>query len=283
MATQGPGNGKPRLQAPAGTCDCHIHIYGPPEAYPEAPTSPFPPPLAPVSAYRKIMQRLGISRVVVVQPAAYGKDNRCTLDALAELGDCARGVAVVDETATDEELQQLTEAGVRGVRFHMLPGGALPWEILETVAAKVHDFGWHVQLQMDGRHLHERVPLLERLPGTLVIDHTGKFLDPVTTDHDGFKALLRLIDSGGTWVKLSAPYETSKLGPPGYADVGALARALVAAAPGRMLWASNWPHPSAQSNPPNDAMLMDVLLHWVEDHKTIARLLVDNPAELYRF
>ena len=283
MATQGPGNGKPRLQAPAGTCDCHIHIYGPPEAYPEAPTSPFPPPLAPVSAYRKIMQRLGISRVVVVQPAAYGKDNRCTLDALAELGDCARGVAVVDETATDEELQQLTEAGVRGVRFHMLPGGALPWEILETVAAKVHDFGWHVQLQMDGRHLHERVPLLERLPGTLVIDHTGKFLDPVTTDHDGFKALLRLIDSGGTWVKLSAPYETSKLGPPGYADVGALARALVAAAPGRMLWASNWPHPSAQPDPPNDAMLMDVLLHWVEDHKTIARILVDNPAELYRF
>ena len=279
----GPGNGKPKLQAPAGACDCHIHIYGPPAVYPEAPTSPFPPPLAPVSAYRAVMQRLGIARAVVVQPAAYGKDNRCTLDALAQLGDCARGVAVVDETATDEELRRLTEAGVRGVRFHMLPGGALPWEILETVAAKAHDFGWHVQLQMDGRYLHDRVALLERLPGTLVIDHTGKFLEPVTTDHDGFKALLRLVDSGRVWVKLSAPYETSRLGPPGFADVGALARALVAAAPERMLWASNWPHPTAQPDPPNDAVLMDVLLHWVEDRRTIARILVDNPAALYGF
>ena len=133
--------------------------------------------------YLKVRARLGITRTVVVQPSTYGKDNSCTLAAIAALGDSARGIAVVDQTVTDAELDRLTKAGIRGIRFHMLPGGALPWDILETMAARVGNFGWHVQLQLDGRTLPDREALLKRLTGTLVVDHVGKFLEPIPVDH----------------------------------------------------------------------------------------------------
>jgi D-galactarolactone isomerase len=273
----------PRTKAPAGTCDCHLHIYGPRDKYPEAPTSPFPAPDAPVAAYRKVMTRLGIERAVVVQPSAYGKDNRCTMDAVAELGDIARAVVVVDTSTSDEEMERLTRGGARAVRFHMLPGGVLPWEMLDQMAARVAEFGWHVQLQLDGRLLPEKRQQIERLPGRIVIDHTGKFLEPVAPSDPAFKVLLDLVDSGRCWVKLSAPYETSKAGPPDYADVGALASTLIAAAPERMLWATNWPHPSAQNNPPDDAVMLDMLAHWCEDEAIRNRILAINPAEVYGF
>jgi D-galactarolactone isomerase len=268
---------------PAATCDCHIHVFGPEDRYPAAPTSPFETPNAPLSAYREIMKNLGIERVVIVQSSVYGKDNSCTVDAITELGSCARGVAVVDMDTPDEDLQSMTDAGVRGVRFHMLAGGLLPWDILEDVAARVHDFGWHVQLQLDGRELAQYEEVLRRLPGDLVIDHTGKFLEPVPTSHPGFQALLRLVDSGRVWVKVSAPYETSKVGAPSYADVGVLAKALIAAAPERMLWATNWPHLSASDNPPDEAALMDTILEWMGDENTRKQILVDNPAIVYGF
>lgn len=150
---------------------------------------------------------------------------------------------MVEPSATDAELERLTRAGIRGIRFHMFRGGVLPWSSLDGMAARVHAFGWHVQLQLDGRELADREATIRALPGRFVIDHVGKFLQPVGVDHPGFRALTRLLDTGRCWVKLSAPYETSKVGPPTFADVGVLARALVAHAPERMLWASNWPHP----------------------------------------
>jgi D-galactarolactone isomerase len=241
-----------------------------------------PPPNSGVTDYQVVQERLGLERLVIVQPAAYGTDNRCTLDAIRAFGDRARGILVVGPDVSDEELSQLTAAGVRGLRFFMLPGGALGWDVLEPMAARVAAFGWHIQLQMDGRHLHDRMDTLLRLPTTLVIDHVGKFLEPVDTDHPGFLALLRLIESGRCWVKLSAPYETSKDGPPFYPDVGRLAKALVRAAPERLVWASNWPHPSVKDKP-DDAELLHVLLDWVADDLTRRRVLVDNPAELYGF
>jgi D-galactarolactone isomerase len=271
---------KPTLVAPPRTCDTHMHVYGPPEKYPEAPTSKLTPPHAPLSEYRKVMARLGIERVVVGQPASYGYDNSCTMDAVAALGDAARAVVVVGPEERDADLERLTRQGACGVRFHMFPGGVLGWEQLEATAFRVHAYDWHVQLQMDGRLLHERFDLLRRLPGKLVIDHTGKFLEPVGLDHPGFVALLRLVETGRVWVKLSAPYETSKTGAPKFEDVGALAQALARAAPERMLWASNWPHPSVRDKP-DDAMLLDVLLHWIGDEATIRRILARNPAELY--
>ncbi len=274
----------PRLKAPPGACDTHIHIYGPKDKYPVAPTAPFAPPFAPLEAYRKVMARLGLERVVVVQPAAYATDNRCTMEAVAAIGAAkARAVVVVDQSTRDADLERLTQAGARGIRFHMLPGGVLPWDILEHMAARVHAFGWLVQLQLDGRLLPEREAMLRRLPGKLIVDHTGKFLEPVAPDHPAFKVLLGLVDGGRCWVKLAAAYETSKAGPPGYADVGLLAKALIKAAPERMLWASNWPYPAPKPNPQDDAMMLDVLLHWCPDEAARQRILADNPAELYGF
>ena len=180
-------NVTPKLRAPAGTCDTHMHIYN--GKYPKAPTAKFVPPDAPVSAYRKMCARLGIERTVVVQPSTYGKDNRCTLEAVAAIGSNARCIVVVDESVTDAELDRLTKFGARGIRFFMLPGAPLPWEILETMSARVAPFGWHVQLQLDGRDLPERDAMLKRLTSTLVVDHVGKFLEPVPLDHPGFKVL----------------------------------------------------------------------------------------------
>lgn len=281
-----PRTERPRLQAPPGTCDTHMHIYGPETAYPVASTSPFPPPTnATVDAYRGVMERLDIHRVVVVQPSAYGKDNRCTMDAVAALGPAARGIVVVDSDTSDAELERLGAAGARGIRFHMLPGGVLPWEILERMAARAADRGWHIQLQLDGRLLPEREALIRRLPCPVVIDHTGKFLVPVADDHPSFRCLLGLVGSGNVWVKLSAPYETSVNGAPDFSDVGALARRLIGAAPERMFWASNWPHPSVKRHDarPDDAMLLDVLLDWCPDSATRQRILVDNPGKFYGF
>jgi D-galactarolactone isomerase len=271
-----------RLKAPPGACDTHMHFYD--ARYPAAPTALLTPPDASVADYRKLQARLGLTRNVVVQPTTYGTDNRCTLEAIAALGPGARGVATVDTSITDAELQRLTNAGIRGVRFQMLPGGALPWDMLETMAARVGAFGWHVQLQLDGKEFPEREARLKTLPGTLVVDHIGKFLQIVPPEHESFRVLARLVESGKTYVKLSAPYEFSKSGAPDYADAGALAKALIAIAPERMLWASNWPHPSEPANhKPDDAMLLDTLLHWADDDVTRRKILADNPSRLYGF
>jgi D-galactarolactone isomerase len=270
----------PKLKAPAGTCDTHMHFYN--SKFPSAPTALMTPPDALIEDYRKIQQQLGMDRLVIVQPTTYGMDNSCQLEALAAFGDKARAVLVADRETPDGELDRLTKAGTVGIRFHMLPGGALPWEILEDMAARVQDFGWHVQLQMNGRDLPEREAMLKRLPGTLVVDHVGRFMDPVATDDASFKVLLGLVESGRCWVKLSAPYESSVSGPPHFEDVAGEARALAKDAPERMLWASNWPHPGKDPQPDN-VLMLDLLLDWVDDEAVRNRILVDNPAELYGF
>ena len=271
---------QPRLTAPREACDTHIHFYN--AAFPSAPTALITPPDAWVDDYRKIQKRLNLQRVVVVQPTTYGTDNSCQLEAMKSFGQNARGVMVADTDAGDEELDRLTRLGVRGVRFHMLPGGALPWDLLEEMAARVHNFGWHVQLQLNGRDFPHRERMLKRLPCDLVVDHVGRFMEPVPIDDPAFKVLLGLLETGRCWIKLSAPYESSKSGPPDWADVTVEARALVKAAPERMLWASNWPHPG-QTDPPDEADLLDLLLGWVDDDAIRNRILTKNPAELYGF
>jgi D-galactarolactone isomerase len=272
----------PRLRPPPGACDCHMHIFD--SRYPLAEKARRTEPDAPVTDYRKVQRRLGLERVVVVQPTAYGRDNRCTLEAIAALGQNARGIAVVDTSASDGELEALTRGGMRGVRFRMLDVPELPWDMLEEMAARVAAFGWHIQFQMDGRYFEARENLLKRLPGTLVIEHIGKFLEPVPAEHPGFRSLLRLLDGGRCWVKLSGAYMMSKSGPPFYSDIGVLAKALVKHAPERLVWASNWPHPMSRGGVmPDDATLLDVLLDWAPEEKTRNRILSANPAELYGF
>jgi D-galactarolactone isomerase len=270
-------------RAPVGPCDCHIHIYGSREAYPLASTSPFDPPLATVEDYRRVMFDLGLERVVLVQPAGYGLDNRCMEDALTELGPISRGVATINSGTNDAELERLTIAGVRGARVLLFPGGLVAADEIAGLASRIKPFGWHVQLQIDGRTLPEHEAMLAALPVPLVIDHNGKFIDPVTIDHPAFRTLLRLLASGKCWVKASAPYETSKSGPPDYADVGALARGLIEAAPERVVWASNWPHGAVKGTKPDTQGLFRLLEQWAPDARTRARILVDNPQKLYGF
>lgn len=273
----------PRLKAPPGACDTHMHFYG--ARYPKHPDGPVPVADATVADYRQVMTWLGTERVVVVQPNAYGDDNRCTMDAVAELGPAtARAVVVVKPDVPDTELERLTKAGARGVRIMCLSGGHLKWDVMDQVIARVRPFGWSPIVQLDGREFPEREAQLKRISGDYVIDHTGKFLEPVPTDHAAFKTMLRLVERGNCYVKLSAPYEVSKVGQPGYDDVAALATALVKAAPDRMLWASNWPHPSEPlERYPSDASLLDLLLEWAPDEATRKKILVDNPARLYGF
>ena len=268
--------------APAGACDCHMHIFD--ARFPLAAKARRQEPDALVPAYRKVQQALGLERVVVVQPTAYGKDNRCTLEALAKFDGAARGVAIIDDATSDAEIEQLTRGGMRGVRFRMTGDPELPWEMLPRMAARLAAHGWHVQFQMDGRELHTREPLLKSLPCELVVEHIGKFFEPVGAEHPGFQALLRLIDGGRCWVKLSGAYMMSKSGPPLYKDIGVPARALVAHAPERMVWGSNWPHPmSTRDTMPDDAQLLDLLHYWAPDDVTRRRILVENPAQLYGF
>lgn len=266
-----------------GACDCHIHIYE--EGAPLASGATFKPPHAPLSAYRTVQRTLGLQRVVLVQPTGYGFDNAILLAALAELGSArARAVVVVPPQVRDVELEELHAAGVRGIRYMMLApgGGLLPWDTLETMAARIAPLGWHINLQLDGRELPRYIDRLERLPCKLVIDHIGKFLAPVLPENPCFQALLRVLGREGRWVKLAAPYETSRLGPPGYDDVGLLAKALVQSLPQHCLWATNWPHPNRQA-PPRDADLLNLLSHWAPEAGVRDRILVDNPAQVYGF
>ena len=236
-----------------------------------------------VPMYRELQKKLGLERVIVVQPNAYGYDNSVTLSAIAELGRAAKGVAVVRPQTAESELERLSSGGIRAVRIMTLHGGTLGFDAMDEVMARVHPFGWHANIQLDGRELPKYEAQMKRLPGTFVIDHTGKFLEPVVAEHESFRCLLRLLDTGRCWVKLSAPYETSRTGGPKYEDVSVLAKALVRHAPERMLWASNWPHPSVRPQVPDDAALLDLMLDWAPDERTRKRIFTDNPAELYGF
>ena len=272
---------RPKLKAPPGTCDTHIHVYD--RALPLAPTAKFQPPHAPVEDYIAMCKVLGIERTVVVAPTAYGKDNTLLLAAMAAIGPNARGVVTIDETTSDIEFARLSKLGVRGVRFFMFPGGVLPWDILEPMSARLAEIGWHIVLQLDGRSFPEHEAQIKRVKCDVVIDHIGKFLEMVATDHPSFLSLLRLLESDRRWIKLAAPYETSKIGPPGYDDASRLAKALAKHTPDRTLWASNWPHPTPGIVKPTNAAMLDIVLDWVPDEAARRKVLVDNPAKLYGF
>lgn len=272
----------PRLAVPAGATDTAIHIYE--EDVPPQPGGPALPGHFPVEKYREMQKRVGLSRVIVVQPNAYQFDNTVTLNAIKALGPGAKGVGVVRPDAGEAEIERLTRGGIVAQRIFQLQWGAVGFERMHEVMARVHPFGWFANVQLDGRELPKWEKEIRRLPGRFSIDHTGKFLEPVGVDADAFRALLKLLDTGRCWVKLAAPYETSKTGAPRYEDVSRLARALVAHAPERVLWASNWPHPSEPiGRKPDDADMLDLLLDWAPDEAVRRRILVDNPAELYRF
>ncbi|MDR6427397.1 putative TIM-barrel fold metal-dependent hydrolase [Variovorax paradoxus] len=275
---------RPSRALPAGACDSHMHIFDPRFA----PSRHWKrqPPRAEVAAYRQLQERLGTSRSVVVTPSTYGTDNACMLDALAQLGTSARGVAVVGAEVDDAQLERLAAQRVCGLRVNFVTPqswGVTTPDMLTALARKAARLGWHIQVFVHPGQLVELAPLLEALPTPLVVDHMAR-IDPAEgAAGAAFATLHRLLDKGNTWVKLSGVYMRSREGAPAYGDAQALARALVRAAPERMLWGSDWPHTTEAPGTVDDAGLLNVLRAWCGDDGVMDRILVDNPARLYGF
>jgi predicted TIM-barrel fold metal-dependent hydrolase len=278
------GTEPPKLKAPANACDCHHHIYDAARFPPKASGGLFQPN-GRVEEYRLLQRRIGATRNVIVTPAPYIGDNRVTLDAIAKLGANARGVALLRPEVTDAELKALTDGGIRGLRFSQVPPTATTtFEMIEPLAKRVAAFGWHVQIYMEADRIAAAEDLWNRFPTTLVFDHLGHLPQPAGVNHPTFAVLRRLLDKGRTWVKISGAYIDTKVGPPTYADATNVAQAYVKAAPERMVWGSDWPHPNlAFDNKPNDAVLFDLLSQWAPDDATRHRILVENPESLYGF
>jgi predicted TIM-barrel fold metal-dependent hydrolase len=257
-----------------------MHIYDG-ERFPPSRPEARMQPNARLGDYRLLQQRLGTSRVVIVNPAAYVTDNAVTLDAIARIGPQARGVAVVHPTVRDAELKRLADGGIRGIRFTQFdPNSAsTTMDMIEPLANRVQALGWHVQIHLRADQIAANAEMLLRLPGTVVFDHLGRLTPPEGLDHPAFGVIRRMLGRGRTWMKLSGAY---MFGAPPYAEATKVARAYVVAAPERMVWGSDWPHPTEKEKP-DDAVLFDLLSEWVPDETTRRRILVDNPAKLYGF
>ena len=278
------GTAPPRLKAPANAADCHMHIYDP-GRFPMPPNPRVAPTHATVAEYRLLQKRIGTTRVVIVQPRNYATDNRVTLDAIAQLGPNARGVAVVTPAITDAALKALHAGGIRGIRFSLADPSsrAVTPDMVEPLSKRVADLGWHVQFNMEGDMIDAMAAMLRRLPSVLVFDHLGNPPPPAGIEHSSHKVVRELIGKGRSWVKLSGAYSNSAIGPPSYPEATRIAQAFVKAAPERLVWGSDWPHPGLPINKPDDALLFDLLTEWAPDEATRNRILVQNPETLYGF
>jgi predicted TIM-barrel fold metal-dependent hydrolase len=285
-AAPDPAPRKPRLALPPLSCDCHAHICGPASRYPYWSGRVYTPPDCLLPAYRDMLATLGVERAVLVQPSVYGADNRALCDALGQAGPAFRGVAVVEETIVEEELERLHATGIRGIRCNIVDihedKGKLPISMLQRLAQKIRRFGWHIELLMHADEFPDMDRAFADFPVDIVLGHLGYLGTDKGTDDPGFKALLRLMRSGKAWVKLTGPYRISTTGLP-HADTVPFARALLDAAPGRVVWGTDWPHVMVKGQMPNDGDLCDLLADWVPDAGLRKRVLVDNPATLYGF
>jgi predicted TIM-barrel fold metal-dependent hydrolase len=277
----------PGLTVPAGACDSHIHIYGGPEHFAYVPYAGVAKPAHFLDEYLQVHRKLGLSRAVIVQTPLYETDNACVLDNIARMraipgADCARGIAIVPAQVSDAELQRLHGGGVCGLRFGIELHKGLDPKYLESIAERIAPLDWHIQYRSTYDDLPALAQRLGVLPVPVCIDHFGSTDPSHPLGHPAFRALLDLLAGGQCWVKLSAPYQLSRSGASGYEDFLEQARALVAAAPQRMLWGTNWPHPKVDWHP-DEASLLDVLQQWCPDMQTVKAILVDNPARLYDF
>ena len=287
------------FQVPAGSCDCHVHVFGDPAKYPFAATRTYTPPGASTAELRRLLAALHMDRVVVVQPSVYGTDNRCTVDAIRELGSRARGVAVIDDGTPDAALDEMAHAGIRGIRINLTQGGvtdpAVALKRFERAAERAKRLNWHIQFNASLKILDAISPHLLASPVLLVIDHFGGAAAAAGIQQPGFDALLRLAGSGKAYVKISGAADLVSSEPHDYADVLPLARALVAANSQRILWGTNWPHPDSRRVPgrrntdiaphmkTDDGRVLNLLPGWVPDARVRQTILVENPARLYGF
>ncbi|MEK6592072.1 MAG: amidohydrolase family protein [Pseudomonadota bacterium] len=278
-----PDTSAPKFKLPPGACDCHAHVFGPQQRFPYAPNAGYIAPDALPADYVRMLRTLGCERAVLVQPSVYATDNSAMLEAMCSGVFAFRGVAVVNEDINDRELEHMHRAGVRGVRINL--ASATPGLTLEQaprLAPRLKALGWHLQFFMDLKMLPDAAALLSKLDIDIVIDHFGRVRADDGLTAPPFQILLALLSQDNCWAKLIGPYFLSDR-KPRFPDVTPFARAVVAAAPERVVWGTDWPHPSSHGMMPNDGDLADMLLDWIPDEAQRRKVLVSNPARLYDF
>lgn len=275
----------PTITVPDKACDCHHHIYNP-TIYPYSLNDVRNQPPARVEEYKLLQEKYQLTRNVIVQPSAYGNDNSCTLDALKHMGRQARAVVVIDNTVDDKTLQQWNDLGVRGVRFNIATGGTRNLDVIKEVADRIYNFGWHVQFWMSADTTVELAEFLKSLHNDIVFDHRGHLPKGIGIKHPAFNVIRGLIESDKAWVKLSGLYMDHDNQFSDYQDTVAVGKAYVSITPERMLWGTDWPHPSIFNSDrayPNDALMLDLLLEQAGSEENLRKILVDNPEKLYKF
>ncbi len=276
---------KPKHRGPAGSTDCHIHIFGAPDRYPLSDGREYTPsPQANIETYKVVAETLGIDRMVIVNPTPYGNDHRATLDSIEILGRArTRAVALINDSVSERTLRDFSSRGFVAARFNSVLGNTLPGSKMDDVARRIAPLGWHLELYVEGSALPELETRILSLPvHAVVIDHMGKIPTTRGVESPEFKTLLHLLDSGKCWVKLCG-YRSSVQGPP-YDDLMEEARKIVAAAPERCVWGTDWPHPRREGRLlPDDGELIDLLYEWAGSDEQFRRILTENPVKLYRF
>lgn len=261
-------------------CDCHMHILD--RRYPLWSGAALNPPDALVDGYAKVRKSIGIAHCVVAAPSIYGADNSCTRDALSSLGIPAKATAVLTKETSRADIQGLGGAGFVGARFNCVQGG--PWQVADIapIAQRVADFGWHVQIYARPSQIVAMAELLQSLPTAIVFEHASRIRDPHGEDSEAFSTVLKLVERGRAWVKLSAPYiePDKKAGQSG--RFAATVTAFVKAVPERAVWASDWPHATEQAQP-DTSTLFSQFCSFVGDEKILQKILVENPKQLYGF
>lgn len=277
------GSNSPRTRVPLNATDCHHHIYD--ARYPAASNASLRPADALIKDYRALQQRIGTSRNVIVQPSTYGVDNRLLVESLAVFGlENARGVAVVNTSVSDAELKALHQAGVRAIRFNLAQPGTTTLDMVRPLTERIAPMGWHIQLNAPADTLLQAKAVWSDLPVQVVFDHLGRVPQPGALNHPGFAMVRQLVQQGKAWVKLSGFYNESKVGAPTYGDSVQVAAIYAREGPDRVVWGSDWPHPTEQDRGwPDDANLLDLLCEVAADEAARHRILVDNPARLYLF
>ena len=273
---------KPKLALPPKAADCHAHVFGPVEKYPYAANRLYTPPPVTLDDYLAMHRAVGFERGVLVQTGLYGNDNRFIVDAIKAHPGRLRGIALIGEDVSDRALRDLADGGVRGFRVNRTARTGLSFAVARRLAERVKELGWHVQFLLDVEDHPDLDTMLGSFATEVVIDHMGRPDPRRGVAAPGFQALIRLLKSGRGFAKLSAPYRTSLSEPP-YPDMTPFAQALVAAAPDRLVWGSDWPHVLLDKTMPDDGELVDQIAVWVPDEAARRRILVDNAERLYGF
>ena len=273
----------PKFKVPHGAVDCHFHVFGPESQYPYVNQRTYTPPDATLSAYISMMDIIGVTRAVIVQPSVYGIDNRATLDALQAAGPNFRGVVVVDENVSLAELERMHALGVRGVRVNLLFKSGVEVSDIRRLAERIASFGWHLQMLLDVSEFSDLAETLGKLPVQIAFDHLGHMPTSNGVDHPGFQAMLNLMADGHCWTKLSGAYRITIADDLPYDDIHPFAREIIRANPERVVWATDWPHPYTNIAMPNDGALLDLLDEWAPDATTRDRILTHNAWKLYDF